>query len=197
MFSLPICFCGKEIACVGTGDTNHLTEALKSHQVSIEVVKADWKIFGESFKKDNSRWGKLKRKLFGDKSISLDPDIKRIIFMNTPPSLYRDYYIKMLPTYKLVLFMWEPLMHGRKMYNKNLHACMGRVYTWDDDLVDNIHYFKFYYPVLTSMIDNIPSFEEKNFCTMISGYHSSEKFPKKYPNELYTERKKQSLSLSK
>jgi hypothetical protein len=180
----------KRIECFGTSEGNQLTAILRSHGVPIEVVSSDWKIFGENFKKDNSRWGQLKRKLMGERSITLDPDIEKIVFMNTPPSLYRDYYMKKLPKEKLVLFMWEPLMHGRKMYNKNLHACMGRVYTWDDDLVDNIHYFKFYYPALTPMLTHIPSFEEKKFCTMISGYHGSQKFPTKYPNELYSERRK-------
>jgi hypothetical protein len=51
-------FAEKRIECIGTGETGQLTEALKSHHIPIEVVKADWKIFGESLKKDNSRWGK-------------------------------------------------------------------------------------------------------------------------------------------
>ena len=84
-------------------------------------------------------------------------------------------------------------MHSRKMYNKNLHSCIGRIYTWDDDLVDNVHYFKFHYPVLLPMRSDIPSFEEKKFCTLISGCHPHKNFAEKYPNELYTERRKTAL----
>lgn len=183
-------FAGKRIECFGTTDVESLTEALRAKNVSMEVVKADWNHLGGNFKKDNSRLGRLKRKLFGEELIVLDPEIEKVVFMNTPPSLYRDYHMRMFPPKKMVLFMWEPLMHGRKMYHKNLHACFERVYTWDDDLVDNVHYFKFYYPVLLPMRGDIPSFDEKKFCTMISGFHGNPKFPQKYPDELYSERKK-------
>jgi hypothetical protein len=85
--------------------------------------------------------------------------------------------------------MWEPYIRLRKMYNKNLHQCFSRIYTWDDDLVDNQLYFKFYYPVMRPMIENVVPFEQKKLCTLFSGYaFDSDKYPRKYPNELYSAR---------
>jgi hypothetical protein len=186
---LPI-LAEKRIECVGTREGDRFTAMLKAHGINIRVVNAEWETLREEFKKDNSRFGKLKRKIVGQKPIALDQGIEKIVFMNIPPHLFRDNHMRKLPKEKLVLFMWEPLMHSRKMYNKNLHECIGRVYTWDDDLVDNVHYFKFYYPALIPKLSDIPSFEEKKFCTMISGCHLNQKFPTKYPTELYSERKK-------
>jgi hypothetical protein len=180
----------KRIECVGTAGYDGLNHALQAHSVPLKLVKSDWEALSRQFKKDNSSFGKLKRRWMGENPITLDPEIEKIVFMNIPNHLWRDHQMRNLPKDKLVLFMWEPLMHASKMYRKKLHDCIGRVYTWDDDLVDNVHYFKFYYPVLTPMLSDIPSFEEKKFCTLISGYHPNPKFPIKYPQELYTERKK-------
>jgi len=181
----------KRIECVGA--TDEYTAVLTRQGISLKSVNADWKELGEKFRKDRSRLGKLKRKLLGEKPVAWDADVQKLVFMNIPPHLFRDYAIRQLPREKLILFMWEPLMHSRKMYNKNLHDCIGRVYTWDDDLVDNIHYFKFHYPVLTPMLPGIPSFKEKKFCTLISGFHPHKNFAEKYPNELYSERRKAAL----
>jgi alpha(1,3/1,4) fucosyltransferase len=185
---LPL-FAEKRIEYIGLGDGHELYQALKARNINVGVVKNDWEKLGEGFRKNNSFWGKFKRRWIGENPIQLDPDIQKIVFMNMPNHLYRDYQVRNLPKDKLVLFMWEPPMHEKKMYYKKLHDCIGRVYTWDDDLVDNIKYFKFYYPVLTLMLTDIPSFEEKKFCTMIAGANLSEKFPKEFPDELYTARK--------
>lgn len=65
---------------------------------------------------------------------------KRIIFYNYG---YAEGVIEKLPKVKCVLFLWEPWIPKYQMYN-----LYGRVYTWDDSLVDNVKFFKFYYPSL-------------------------------------------------
>lgn len=63
--------------------------------------------------------------------------------------------------------MWEPPVVLPKMYKKKSLAPFSKVYTWDDDLVDGKKFFKFYYPVLRPMSDDLPAFEQKKFCTFV------------------------------
>lgn len=88
------------------------------------------------------------------------------------------------PKDKMVLFMWEPPTVQEELYDPKVQGCFGKIFTWDDDLVDNKRFFKFHYPVLQQRIENIPPFEEKKFCTMIARNLGS-----KYPKQLYSERK--------
>lgn len=143
--------------------------------------------FGPAFQKENRRFFKL---LANNRlKIPLDPAVKKIVCMNIPNHFYRDYKVGSLPKEKMVLFMWEPPIRMRKLYNKNLHACFSRIYTWDDDLVDNVKYFKFHYPVLRPMIPDLVSFEEKKLCVLVTGYvNNPTKYPGKHPEELYTHR---------
>lgn len=63
---------------------------------------------------------------------------------------------------KNVLFHCEPRNYNTAFFNN-----FDRVYTWNDDLVDNQKFFKFYYPYLTPMMENLPEFSDKKFCCMI------------------------------
>ena len=88
------------------------------------------------------------------------------------------------PKEKTVLFMWEPPTVQEELYDPKVQAHFGKIFTWDDDLVDNCRFFKFHYPVLQQRIAKLPSFEEKKFCTMIARNMGS-----KHPKQLYKERK--------
>jgi len=92
-------------------------------------------------------------------------------------------FLSRIPKEKAILFMWEPPTVLKKMYSRKTLRHFKRIYTWDDDLVDNKRFFKFYYPVLTPMIDKLPSFQEKKLLTFISSNKKS-----KHPKQLYTER---------
>jgi len=106
------------------------------------------------------------------------------IFWSLGPTL-SDISFKALPKDKLVLFMWEPSVVQPESHDPKIHAHFGKIFTWDDDLVDNVKYFKFYYPVLKNQIvDTIP-FSDKKFCTLINGRLCS-----KHPKQLYGEREK-------
>lgn len=86
------------------------------------------------------------------------------------------------PKEKMVLFAWEPPTTQGEMYKKEVLAQFGKVFTWDDDLVDGKQFFKFYYPVLRQRGEVVP-FEKKKFCTMIARRLSSS-----HPKQLYKER---------
>jgi len=66
------------------------------------------------------------------------------------------------PTEKKVLFMMEP----QRIFPEEAEA-YSRIYTWDDDMIDNKKYFKYYFPDLQPMIEEIPPFRERKLCTMI------------------------------
>jgi len=113
-----------------------------------------------------------------------DKDVSKVIFWNLTNEQWKQG-LDRIPKAKLVLFMWEPPTFLPKMYRKKRHEPFSRIYTWDDDLVDNQKYFKFHYPELQPMQSDLPTFEEKKLCAMVVGKHKS-----KHPNELYTKREK-------
>jgi len=86
------------------------------------------------------------------------------------------------PKEKLLFFIMEPMKMPLEYYD-----FYSRVYTWDDTLVDNVKFFKLHYPYLMPMRPNIPSFEQKKLCVMVSG--SDNEYPER-PGELYSERMK-------
>lgn len=106
------------------------------------------------------------------------------IFWNLGASI-KKWDFSRLDSEKLVLFLWEPPSVEPKSYAPEMLARFSKVFTWDDDLVDNVKFFKFHYPVLRERIREIPPFQEKKFCTLIASRLSS-----KYPKQLYKEREK-------
>jgi alpha(1,3/1,4) fucosyltransferase len=89
------------------------------------------------------------------------------------------------PKEKRILFLWEPPSVLPENYNPGYHRLYSRVYTWNDELVDNKKYFKFYYPVFKPMIADPIDFYKKRLCTLIGCNKQSS-----HPNELYSHRLK-------
>jgi len=112
------------------------------------------------------------------------PETQYWVFWNLGPYL-KHHDFGRLPKEKLVLFLWEPPTVEQQGYEPKMLRQFGKVFTWNDDLVDGKKFFKFYYPVLGGKIDNIPPFEEKKFCALFASRLSS-----KHPKELYSEREK-------
>ena len=110
-----------------------------------------------------------------------DTDQLRYIVVWNKPGCDSKELFKKFPQKKLLLFMWEPPTVIE--YSSDDLSHFKRVYTWDDDLVDNKKFFKFYYPELKSMMKNLPSFEEKKLVTQISSNKKS-----RHNHELYSER---------
>lgn len=87
------------------------------------------------------------------------PEVRKVIFMSeaVPAGAWG------LPKEKLIYFVWEPVG-----IDPNFADNFSRVYTYNDDLIDGVKYFKFYYPVLTPMISNHVAFDKKRLCVMIA-----------------------------
>ncbi|BDC34779.1 hypothetical protein Noda2021_07370 [Candidatus Dependentiae bacterium Noda2021] len=81
------------------------------------------------------------------------------------------------------LFLWEPPSVKPYNYDTSYHQYFNRIYTWNDALIDNMRYYKFYYPVRHNMKRSSDSFNDKKLCVMVTAYKSSH-----HPNQLYTER---------
>ncbi|MCK5632957.1 hypothetical protein KAH94_04360 [bacterium] len=87
---------------------------------------------------------------------------------------------------KLVLFAFEPEAVLPENYQKKYHDYFSKVYTYCDDFIDNVKYFKFYYPRgLFDVTLSDCSFEEKKLSAMIN-------CKKNYPHRLslYGERRR-------
>jgi alpha(1,3/1,4) fucosyltransferase len=159
------------------------TQFLKRHGYDAKVVVVDIKEYEAVLLKRKGFFNKFKRKLDFSK-IKLPEDVEKIIFFNITPKVARKYDLSKFPREKLILFMWEPKTVLRRMYLPRIRQCFSRTYTWNDSLVDGKTHFKFHYPVLTSMIEDVVAFEEKKLCTLVaSNLKSRDK------NELYSARK--------
>lgn len=189
-------FCAERIELMSTNgekDTAVYAAVLEKYHIDATLQGIQPDHFGSDFKKSQTLFGKFFRKHVWDfpPSVPVESDVRKIILMNIPNHFYRDYSVAKLPKEKMVLFMWEPFIRLHKLYNKNLHQCFSRIYTWDDDLVDGVKYFKFYYPVMRPMVSDVVPFEKKKFCTLVSGNAlKNPKHPERYPKELYSERRK-------
>lgn len=93
--------------------------------------------------------------------------------------------LKKFPPEKLILFLWEPPSVIPENYDPQYHQIFSKVYTWRDDLVDNIKYYKFHYPVLKPLLEQPIDFSFRRLSTMIVANKNSS-----FPGELYTERQK-------
>lgn len=109
-------------------------------------------------------------------------DAKYWMFWNLGPKL-KECNLARVPKDQLVLVIFEPPTVQPELYDPKIQAMFGKIFTWDDDLVDNKKFFKFHYPVLRDQVAKIPSFEEKKFCVMIARRLTS-----KHPKELYSHR---------
>lgn len=87
-----------------------------------------------------------------------------------------------IPRKKLNLVIWEcPVIKPENWLVKN-HQYYGKVFTWNDSLIDNKKYYHYYWPQNTDKktVNNIP-FEKKKFLTLINANKTNY-----LPNELYS-----------
>jgi hypothetical protein len=95
----------------------------------------------------------------------------------------KGFDLSRAPKEKLVLFMWEPPTVQPSLYTGAVQDLFCRIFTWDDDLVDNQKFFKFHYPALKKRIAHVPDFDEKRLCVMINTRRKDI-----HPKSLYGER---------
>ncbi len=70
-------------------------------------------------------------------------------------------------------------------WDPNIWKCCHKIYTWDDDLVDGVRFFKFHLPFMTPRIEHLVPYAERKFLTLIASRLSS-----KHPKQIYSERQK-------
>lgn len=161
------------------------TKILKDRGYDARVVSVDISTYGKDLHIEKGRLNKLCRE-WGITSlfqVKVDDNVEKIVFFNLPHAICKGIDLSRLPKDKLVLFMWEPKTVIYRMYDKKLHKHFSKIFTWDDDLVDQKKYFKFNYASLLPMISEVVPFEEKKFCTLVSSKKTG--YGK---DELYSER---------
>jgi hypothetical protein len=92
-----------------------------------------------------------------------------------------------------ILILWEGNSVCPENFQKSYHKKFKKILTWDDDLVDNKTYFKYYLPVPENFyVFNNKEFEKRNFLVNISNNKLSN-----HAFELYSERFKSILFFDK
>ena len=89
------------------------------------------------------------------------------------------------PKEKMIAFLWEPATVNPKNYDAACQSYFSKIVTWDDFLIDNKRFFKFFYPVFRKIIKEIVPFQEKKMCVMMNRNKDSS-----HHKSLYGERKK-------
>ena len=90
-----------------------------------------------------------------------DPSLKKILVFD-PTFGGGATIFPSLPKEKLVLFVWEP-----DILSLDIYDAYSRVYTWDDELIDNVKFFRFNYPYLMPYRNNVHSFQKRQLCTIV------------------------------
>lgn len=86
------------------------------------------------------------------------------------------------PSDVLSLVLWKDPISGPLNFDVQYHQPFGRIYTWCNDLVDNVRYFKLHFPFLRPMTDAVVPFENRKLCTLIASNRYAD-----HPDELYSE----------
>lgn len=133
-------------------------------------------------------WGKiqyvLREKGIEIRGTALKGDGELIVILNVP------YYVGLsrlyeLPFEKKMLVVYEPPTVEPLLHDPDYYTQFSKVLTWDDDLVDGEQFLKMHYPVMYSMQQNLPSFEERGFLCMITRNKQSTG-----KDEIYSERRR-------
>jgi hypothetical protein len=105
-----------------------------------------------------------------------------VVFDVRPDELDR---LAAYPSDMLSLVLWKDPVSNPSNFDVEYHRPFGRVYTWSNDLVDNVRYFKLSFPFLRPMGDDLVPFEDRKLCTLVATNGYSD-----HPDELYSEERK-------
>ena len=99
-------------------------------------------------------------------------------------TIFNDYpkRIKKIPI-NSYLILWESEVVVEENWLMDKHVAFNKIFTWKDDLVDNVKYFKFFFP--HDLKINYQGEPKNKFICMICSDKKSN-----HKNELYSERKK-------
>ncbi len=108
------------------------------------------------------------------------------VFMDFP-TFGNKYFMELIKSgcKNLYLMIWESEIIRPDNWNKENHKYFRKIFTWNDDYVDNFKYFKLNFSQrIPEKVDTCIARKSK-FCTMIACNKSQN-----HPLELYTERKR-------
>ncbi|HPE85246.1 MAG TPA: glycosyltransferase family 10, partial [Chlamydiales bacterium] len=114
-----------------------------------------------------------------------DPSVKWFFFHNSFSK--RLNKLHMFPKEKTVFWIWEPSITFPHAHSTMLHNRFGAVFTFDDTLVNNNNYIKFYYPHNVGMIETVTPFKERRFVCLMNAKKKSKAAKIKWKN-YYAER---------
>lgn len=109
-----------------------------------------------------------------------------IVFLNYPVDTFLvELSCRATLRERRFLFLWEPPTTAPTAYQPEKHQPFSKVFTWNDQLVDNSRYFKFHYPNLrTPMHAGQLPFNRRKLAVLIAGNRTSN-----HPQELYSARR--------
>ena len=108
-------------------------------------------------------------------------DNYNLIFFDIPKNVRR--LLKYHNGIEKFLVIFESEVISSVSWNRNLHRKFKKIFTWNDEFVDNKRYVKYYWPNEIPKNLDVDLNKKNKLCTMIIGH----KF-KSHPLELYTER---------
>lgn len=115
-------------------------------------------------------------------------EAKYIIFSDIPPQWAKHYLpykwcVEHGLQKKMLLWLWESPVVLPDTWNLSLHSNFAKIFTWNDDLVDNRKYYKMFYPQPVLEESDFIPFSKRKLCTLIAKNQIY-----RHPLELYTER---------
>lgn len=112
-------------------------------------------------------------------------DILKYVYRRKWKKDYLYKAVKQLSVEKRFLLLQEPPVVCPASYDPQFHKYFGKIITWNDELVDGLKYFKYFYPQVVPDRKYCVPFSSKKFLVMISGNKRSTG-----SHELYSERRK-------
>ena len=109
----------------------------------------------------------------------------KILFFNLESNLYQQLIKAGVTKDRLVLFAFEPRVVMPQQYDKQLWSTFGRIFTHNDELVDNKQIFKLRYPMGKAPQSVVKSYKQRKFLTLVNANKYSY-----VSNELYSYRRK-------
>jgi len=132
----------------------------------------------EDLPKNRSKVRKAYTEKEGSKSL-----VAKVLCNNHPFFLNQTQFAA-IPKKKKAVILWEPPLIIPAQYTKKILSQYDTIFTFRDDLVNNVNIHKFYHPVLKPMTDDRPPFDQKKLSCMIIGNKR-----KKGANEIYSLRR--------
>ena len=93
-----------------------------------------------------------------------DPHVL-VVFDVRPEELDR---LASYPSGVVTLVLWEDPVSAPSNFELEGHEPFRRIYTWRNDLVDDVRYFKLHFPFLRSMTSAVVPFEKRRLCALVA-----------------------------